>query len=68
MAAAMGQPIGRPLGEAAAPLGLVGGPFVFSRMRIVAGGQILDDSAMYNRVHEMFNIFSGAENRNKDFW
>ena len=43
-------------------LWIVRGPWCFfSRMRILAGGHILDDIAKYNRVHEMFNRLSGAE-------
>ena len=51
-------------------LGLVqiGGPLsFFSRMRIFAGGQILEDIDMYNRVHEMFSIFSAIDSRQNDY-
>ena len=35
----------------------IGGPWsFFSRVRILAGGQILEDIDLYNRVHEMFFI------------
>ena len=30
----------------------------FSRMRIIGVGQVLEDIEMYNRVHEIFSIFS----------
>ena len=46
----------------------VGGPWsFFSRMRILAGGQILEDIHMYNRVHEMFSIFSATDSRQNDY-
>ena len=46
----------------------VGGPWsFFSRMRILAGGQILEDIDMYNRVHEMFSIFGSSESRISDY-
>ena len=46
----------------------IGGPWsFFSRMRVLAGGQILEDIDMYNRVHEMFNIFSASDSRQNDF-
>ncbi|MFM7982477.1 MAG: hypothetical protein ACKPKO_24460 [Candidatus Fonsibacter sp.] len=45
----------------------IGGPWsIFTRMRILAGGQILDID-MYNRVHEMFSIFGTTESRINDF-
>ena len=45
-----------------------GGPWsFFSRMRVLAGGQILEDIDMYNRVHAMFNIFSASDSRHNDF-
>ena len=34
---------------------------------ILAGGQILEDIAMYSHVHDMFNIFSGPDSRNNNF-
>ena len=47
----------------------IGGPwvFVFSQVRICAGGQILEVIDMYNRVHDMFNMISGADSRDNDF-
>ena len=37
----------------------LGGPLILSsRMRILAGGQVLEDIDMYNAVNEMFSIFS----------
>ncbi|MFM7980615.1 MAG: hypothetical protein ACKPKO_14980 [Candidatus Fonsibacter sp.] len=45
----------------------VGGPWsFFNRMRILAGGQILEDIDMYNRVHDMFSIFGPSESRISD--
>ena len=38
----------------------------FSRMRILAGGQILEDIDMYNRAHEMFDMFSASDSRQND--
>ncbi|MFM7987461.1 MAG: hypothetical protein ACKPKO_49930, partial [Candidatus Fonsibacter sp.] len=44
----------------------IGGPWsFFSRMRILASGQILED--MYNRVHEMFRVFGTTESPINDF-
>ena len=46
----------------------IGGPWsFFSRMRILAGGQILEDIDLYNRVHEMFNNFTAEGSRNNDY-
>ena len=46
----------------------IGGPWsFFSRMRILAGGQILEDIDLYNRVREMFNMFSATDNRQNDY-
>ena len=46
----------------------IGGPWsFFSRMRILAGSQILEDIDMYNRVHEMFSIFSATDSRQNDY-
>ena len=46
----------------------LGGPWAFfSRMKILASGQILEDIDMYNRVHEMFNIFSASDSRQNDY-
>ena len=55
-------------GTAANRLRPIGGPWsFFSRMRILAGGQILEDIDMYNRVHEMFNNFINEGSRYNDF-
>ena len=40
--------------------------FLF-KMRILAGGQIWEDIALYNRVHEMFNNFITEGSRRNDF-
>ena len=46
----------------------IGGPWsFFSRMRILAGGQILEDIDLYNRVHEMFNNFTAEGSRYNDY-
>ena len=36
-------------------------------MRILAGGQILEDIDMYNRVHELFSNFSAEDSRFNDY-
>ena len=42
----------------------IGGPWsFFNRMRIVAIGQILENSDTYNRVHELLNIFTTKDSR-----
>ena len=42
----------------------IGGPWsFFSRMRILAGGQSLQEIDMYNRAHAMFNLFTAADSR-----
>ncbi|MFM7987707.1 MAG: hypothetical protein ACKPKO_51185 [Candidatus Fonsibacter sp.] len=46
----------------------VGGPWgFFSRMRILAGGRVLEDIDSYNRVHEMFQVFSATDSRENDY-
>ena len=46
----------------------LGGPWAFfSRMRMLAGGQIHEDIDMYYRVNEMFNIFSESDSRKVDY-
>ena len=40
---------------------------LFSRVRIVAGGGMLEDMDMYNRVHEMLNIFGASDSRQNVF-
>ena len=39
----------------------------FSKTRILAGGQHVADMDMYNRVHELFNIYTARDSRNNDF-
>ena len=39
----------------------------FSRMRILAGGHILEDIDMLNRVHEMLSIFTPEASRENDY-
>ena len=36
-------------------------------MRILAGGQILEDIDLYNRVHDMFNNFTSEGSRYNDY-
>ena len=46
----------------------LGGPWAFfSRMRALAGGQILEDIDMYSRVHEIFNIFIASDSRQNEY-
>ena len=46
----------------------VGGPWgFFSRMRILVGGQVIEDIDNYNRVHEMFQVFSATDSRENDY-
>ncbi|MFM7984141.1 MAG: hypothetical protein ACKPKO_32930 [Candidatus Fonsibacter sp.] len=46
----------------------IGGPWsFFTRMRILAGGQILEYIDMYNSVHEILSIFGTTESRINDF-
>ena len=46
----------------------IGGPWsFFSRMRVLAGGQILEDIDMHTRVHELFNIFSSSDSGQNDY-
>ena len=46
----------------------LGGPWgFFSRMRILAGREILEEIDMYNRVREMFSIFSASDSRQNDY-
>ena len=40
----------------------LGGPHTFfKRMRILAGGQVIEDISDYNRVHEMFRIVKAKD-------
>ena len=39
----------------------------FSRMRDSGGIQILEDTDMYNMVHEMFSIFTAEDSRDNDY-
>ena len=46
---------------------LVGGPHSFiRRARLICGGTVVEDIDQYNRVHEMFSVLSGGNNRNMD--
>ena len=54
--------------NAAKRLRPIGGPWSFlSRINILAGGQILEDIDLYNRVHEMFNNFTAEGSRSNDY-
>ena len=45
----------------------ISGPWsFFRRVRILAGGQILEDMDDYNRIHEMFHILQDPKNRVND--
>ena len=46
----------------------IGGPwYFFSKMTFLAGGQILENIDLYNRVHEMFNNITAEGNRYNDY-
>ena len=46
----------------------IGGPWrFFTRMRILAGGQIWEDIDLYNRVYEMLNNFTAEGSRYNDY-
>ena len=54
-------------GAAAQRLRVVSGPWsFFRRVRILAGGQILEDMDDYNRIHEMFHMLQDPKNRTND--
>ena len=53
--------------NAAKLLRVISGPWsFFRRVRILAGGQILEDMDDYNRIHEMFHILQDPKNRVND--
>jgi len=53
--------------DAAHRLRVISGPWsFFRRVRILAGGQILEDMDDYNRIHEMFHILQDSKNRIND--
>ena len=55
------------IGEANKRLRPLGGPHTFfKRVRLVAGGQILEDISDYNRVHEMFSILRAKHSRENE--
>ena len=46
----------------------VGGVHWFvNRLRILAQGQVIEDINDYNRVHEMFQVFSASESRANEY-
>ena len=46
---------------------LVAGPWgMFRRMRLLCGGQIVEDMDQYGRLHEMFHMMKPTEKRNND--
>ena len=54
--------------NAANTLRPIGEPwYFFSKMTILAGGQILEDIDLYNRVHEMFNKITAEGSRYKHY-
>ena len=43
------------------------GPWsLFSRLRILAGGQVIEDTDSYPMVHEMTNVSSATESKPND--
>ena len=51
----------------ACKLRTISGPWsFFRRVRILAGGQILEDMDEYNRIHEMFHMLQAPETRSND--
>ena len=40
--------------------------FPFRRMRVICGGQILEDIDNYNRLHEMFDMMKSSNKRDND--
>ena len=45
----------------------LGGPWTFfKRMRVLCGGQIVEDIDDYNRVHQMFSVLTAADSRNNE--
>ena len=57
----------RNLGAAGQQLRTLGGPWTFfRRVRILAGGQILEDMDDYNRMHEMFHVMQAPVHRIND--
>ena len=54
--------------DGAQPLYPVGGMHgFFNRLRILAQGQVIEDINDYNRVHEMFQVFSASESRANEY-
>ena len=51
--------------SSSAPLApLVAGPWgLFRRMRVICGGQIVEDIDNYNRLHEMYHMMKPTEKR-----
>ena len=48
-------------------LRVLGGPHTFfSRMRILCGGQVVEDVSEYNRVHEMFKTLKAKDAKTND--
>ena len=45
----------------------VSGPWgFFRRVRLLAGGQLLEDIDYYNRVHEMMDILTASDSRDNE--
>ena len=45
---------------------VAGGWGMFRRMRVLAGGSLLEDIDEYNRLHEMFHMFKPTDKRTND--
>lgn len=56
-----------PVGTDAKRLRPLSGPWsFFRRVRLMAGGQLIEDIDYYNRVHEMMEILSASDSRNNE--
>ena len=54
--------------DATKKLRCLGSPWsFFRRMRILAGGQVVEDIDSYNRVHEMMHILTASDSRINDY-
>ena len=39
----------------------------YSRCSVLIGGQVIEDIDNYNKVHEMFRVFSATDNKDNDY-
>ncbi len=54
--------------DATKKLRCLGSPWsFFRRMRILAGGQVVEDIDSYNRVHEMMHMLTASDSRVNDY-